>query len=339
MDKKPTLEEVITQKYEKYIKPVILKNKKEFNERNNNTQEIFNTTKSTVPIQKIKLIILILSALPFALIKIAPFLVSIIIPIIVLLGFALPVYVIYKMFKTCKSYYNLKDNILSDSYEEKIKQEIMPAFCNFFKDLHWQNGKEYTNSDIYTNSYVTQGGIGKITIEERFYGTHKECDFEIAKGRPAAYSNNFKKPKHNLASSYVYIKINTKKAFYSHTILFPAGYVNTPKLNKIQLNDSFINKNYNIYSNDETEAMKLITSKLIEKIINARESILQYDLSICFFEKSLIISIPVYKNDIFNIIRLDSDIDNPRIYIKLFNEVMDMIKIVDYFKDVAIQDF
>lgn len=103
------------------------------------------------------------------------------------------------------------------------------------------------------------------------------------------------------------------------------------ELPQIKLEDTVFDKKYRAYSSDEVEGRYLITTAFMERFKNIQTVFGTKLVKCSFFNEYLMFSILSLKNH-FEIGNLFISLDNPKQFERLFNEIISIYLLIDYFK-------
>ena len=217
---------------------------------------------------------------------------------------------------------------IQKSFENKIKEKIMPTACSCFVDMKWQEGS-YTDSSIFTSSYLISN-YSYDDYDDIFYGSYHDVKFEIIESKFTTHSG-----KHSITIfDGVIVKLEMNKHFTSHTVIKPDMFLNIPpsfKLHHTELEDPEFNKKFDVYTNDEVEARYLITPSFMERLKNMETAFMARTATCVFYNNFLMIALPT-GSDLFSLCSLFKPVDDPKQFFRMYDEIESIIKLIDYFK-------
>ncbi len=217
---------------------------------------------------------------------------------------------------------------IKKSFENTIKEKIMPIVCGCFGDFKWSCGS-YPDGKFFSKSGVipeyTSGSYDDI-----FTGCHKDTKIEIVESE---YERGSGKNRQTVFNGVI-IKLDMNKKFTSHTIIKPNGLFHQSPISGLhftELEDVEFNKKFDVFTNDETDARYLITPTFMERLKNMETAFCANRVSCAFYDKFLIIALYTTK-DLFSICSLVKTICDSNQYFKMYEEIMSIVKLIDHFK-------
>lgn len=211
---------------------------------------------------------------------------------------------------------------LQASFNLKLKNVIMPVFCECIGNIQWHHGPQQFSNDmilIKKSRLLLLAGLN-ITFDDTFTGITKK-------------GNWFKISEVILNCNQVFIFLKLKGKNYSNTIL--TSKCETPyscmMLKKIQLEDVKLDKIYNIYSDDEVEARYLLNPSLMEKISNLENTYGGNRANLSFFDNNLVIQI--ITTDAFQFGSLFTSVNDISPFLYLYKEILAVQELVEYFEN------
>lgn len=215
------------------------------------------------------------------------------------------------------------------SFEKKIKTDtIMPLVCKCFENLSW--GSAYTSTGFIIKPSRIIQDYDSYSCDDVFEGQHHNVNFKIIE---ISCTKSSGKNSHTVFKGVV-VKLDMNKNFTGHTLIRPASLVhlNIPrKLKRTKLEDVEFEKRFNVFTDDEVEARYLITPSFMERLNEMKVAFKANSVSCAFYEKSLLIALSTGK-DLFSIGSLFKRIDDPKQFFTMFEEILSIIKLIDYFK-------
>ena len=220
-------------------------------------------------------------------------------------------------------------HLIKKFFESSIKNKIMPFVCSCFGNMRWTD-LPYLGDDklFYRAGIVPQ--FTSHDYDDIFTGSYKNVNFEILE---AEYEIGSGKSRQTVFKGVI-IKLDMNKQFKSHTVIKPDNLINIsplPNLHHTQLEDTQFNKKFDVYTNDEIEARVLITPAFMERLKNMKVAFGSSGISCAFYEQYLIIALKTNK-DLFSICSLIKPIDDRQKYKQMYEEILSIIKLIDYFK-------
>ncbi len=103
-------------------------------------------------------------------------------------------------------------------------------------------------------------------------------------------------------------------------------------LEEVKLEDPVFSKKFNVYSSDQVEARYLVTTAFMERFLNIKTAFDTKHIKCAFFDENrLMISLPTNKN-VFEIGSINTSLKNPKSINYLYNELVSILKLIEYFK-------
>lgn len=215
------------------------------------------------------------------------------------------------------------------SFENKVKKEIMPVFCSFYEDLRWYKGSGCKKLASIENSCLLPNYTRK-KYDDIFSGSYKDVCFTIAEARYSGRLRDTESP----GFHGVILKFEMNKAFVGHTVVWPHVLLaESPAkhLKRTVLEDINFEKKYDVFCNDEIEARYLITPSFMERLTNMKTVFSACEVHCAFYHRSLYIALQTSK-DLFSICDLAHPVNDFSQYDQMYNEIISIFELVDYFK-------
>ena len=217
---------------------------------------------------------------------------------------------------------------IKKSFENKIKEKIMPTVCGCFGDMKWSH-EIYTDGKIFSESCV----VPTFTSEEYddiFKGSYKDVHIEIVESEFDVGSGKSRRTVFN----GVIIKLDMNKHFTSHTVVKPNSLMHSspsPKLSRTELEDVEFNKKFDVFTTDEIDARYLLTPTFMERLKSMKTAFNANNISCAFYGRLLLVALST-KKDLFSICSLVKPIDDRVQYTQMYEEIVSIIKLIDHFK-------
>lgn len=233
--------------------------------------------------------------------------------------------------------------IIKKDFENRIKEKIMPTVCQCFSNLSWNVGDysghvhNLVGGPVYGmegGKYFVSAGLFKDYSREKyddvFVGTHKGVKFDIIESDFIKGSGKYQE----VVFSGVIVKLDMNKNFKGHTLIKPDSmFHSSPKegLRHTVLEDTVFEGKFDVYTDDEVEARYLITTAFMERLNNMKTAFRATGISCAFYNQNLIIGLST-SQDLFSICSLFKPIDDASQYFQMYEEIVSIIKLIDYFK-------
>ena len=217
---------------------------------------------------------------------------------------------------------------IKKDFENKIKSKIMPTVCSCFGDLTWQEGGYW-----YENLFMDSCAVPVFTSSECddvFQGSYKDVKIDIVE---AAYTRGSGKNR-TVVFDGVIVKLSMNKDFKNHTVITPDSILHTPphvELHHTTLEDVVFEKKFDVFTNDDVEARYLITPSFMQRLNNVKTAFKANRIRCAFFYDQLIISLSTNK-DLFSLCSLIKPMDDSQQFFQMYEEIVSIIKLIDYFK-------
>ena len=217
---------------------------------------------------------------------------------------------------------------IKKSFENKIKDKIMPDVCKCFDNLAWDQG-EYSDGAVFGDSNL----IPQFSSEEYddiFYGKYRDVNFEIVESEFDIGSGKNRRTVFN----GVIVRLDMNKNFQGKTVIRPDSLFHMPPsaaLRHTTLEDVVFEKKFDVYTDDEVEARYLITPSFMERLNNMKVAFNADAVSCAFYGKYLFVALHTSK-DLFSLCSLVKPVNDGKQFFQMFEEILSIIKLIDYFK-------
>ena len=223
----------------------------------------------------------------------------------------------------------------SKYFQKSVKNAIMPIVCSCFPDLKWISDRKHE-----TEIYINLGLLPKqypsaipsyysyINYDDCFEGKYKGIDYVIEEVEAGTYNKGVNYP--SFDGIIIQFKINKK--FKGHTVIVPDNSFFIPnKLHRTQLEDVVFEKNYNVYTNDDVEARYLINPSFMTRINEINSKFSTKEISAVFYSGVLFLALNIGE-DLFNYGSIINSLNDPKPFIKMSEEIISILKLIDHFK-------
>lgn len=218
--------------------------------------------------------------------------------------------------------------LFKKSFENKLKAKIMPVLAKTFEQLSWSHGK-YKDKDLFTNACLIDS-YTSASFDDIFRGKNNDVDFEIIESR---FTKRSGKNEITVFSGAI-VKLKMNKNFTGHTIIRPDSFTHKSPSSKLwhtTLEDVSFEKRYDVFTNDEVEARYLITPSFMERLNKIKVAFGSESLNCAFYQDCLLIALWSDK-DLFAIGSLFKPVDDAKQYFTMYEEIVSIVKLIDYFK-------
>lgn len=234
------------------------------------------------------------------------------------------------------------------SFENSVKEKIMPLICCCFENLYWTNGEfanYYDDSKLFkASNIIIDYRKCSEEYEDIFEGTYNNVEYKILE-RLLVINPNFilSRKEHEC----VLIKLKMNKSFSGNTVVETkrkikrGGLMSTLSYDyenflngsnkRTDLEDSIFNKKYDVYTDDEVEARYLLTSAFMQRLKDLKVAFKADRIRCAFYKDYLLIGLFTTK-DLFSICSIFRKIDDTKQFFSLYEEIVSIIKLIDHFK-------
>lgn len=213
-------------------------------------------------------------------------------------------------------------------FENQIKKQIMPIVCACFGNLKWSEGS-YPGGHVFKDSYVIPT-YNSVSYDDIFQGVYKDVHLDIVEGHFTYRSGR----NQSTVFQGILVKLDMNKKFNSHTIIKPDSMLHispSRSLKHTVLEDVKFEKNYDVFTNDPVDARYLITPSFMVRLNNMKTAFGVNKVSCAFHDNKLIIALQTNK-DVFSLCSLVKPIDDSKQYYIMYEEIVSILKLIDYFK-------
>ena len=218
---------------------------------------------------------------------------------------------------------------IKKSFENKIKDKIMPSVCKCFGNINWKKCFLYESRNVFQVSNLIPY-FSSSNFDDYFSGNYKDVGFEIIESEFSAGSGKNRRTVFN----GVIVKLDMNKRFHGNTVIRPDSMFHTsPSSNLVHttLEDVIFEKKFDVYTDDEVEARYLITPSFMERLNNMKVAFNADAVSCAFYEKYLFVALHTRK-DLFSLCSLIKPVNDGKQFFQMFEEILSIIKLIDYFK-------
>lgn len=215
------------------------------------------------------------------------------------------------------------------NFESKIKEHIMPLTCKCYDNLIWKY------CDCSFENLVLPSCIFPMfncaVYDDNFKGKYKNVNYEI---NEASYINKIDSNHKSVVFKGALIKLDMNKSFKGNTVIRPDSLLHIPpklSLKHTTLEDVNFEKKYDVFTDDEVEARYLITPSFMDRLNNMKLAFNAEKVYCAFYKKYLLIGLSV-KKDLFSVCSLVKPINDSKQFFVMFEEILSIIKLIDYFK-------
>ena len=217
---------------------------------------------------------------------------------------------------------------IKKDFERKIKALIMHIICQCIGNLKWScNG--YNQSIIFSATELIDS-YDHVEYDDIFSGEFKDVNYEIIESKFTIGSGKNK----TTVFDGVIIKLDMNKSFKGRAVIRPNTLLHTspsPILKHTELEDVDFEKRFDVFTDDEVEARYLITPSFMERLNEMQVAFKADKVSCAFYNKYLFVALHT-SEDLFSICSLFKRVDDKKQFFTMFEEILSIIKLIDYFK-------
>ena len=228
-------------------------------------------------------------------------------------------------------------SIISKNFENSVKKQIMPILCKAIGNISWAQSPMISH-DLYVNSYILHSRFDKVEVDDVFKGSYKDVNYNIVEAR--YFKKEVRHTKEGRKTEYVnifnglLITLDMNKNFNSHTVVktnMLGRFLTNNELKHTVLEDIEFEKKFDVLTNDEVEARYLLTTSFMEKLKNLQMSFRASFIEYAFYQDKMIIAFDSLPN-MFHVGSIWKSLIDERQYFQMFEEILSIIKLIDYFK-------
>lgn len=230
--------------------------------------------------------------------------------------------------------------VLKKDFEKKVKQKVIKSFLSFFGDFKWSM-KQHLSQSLLESSGLT-GHIDRIESDDYFKGSFNNIGITISE-MTLIREMLVSFIRHDEIKFFkgIFIKLDLTKEISSHTIiienlslcpkLFTQLPVIFPGLEKIKLEDPDFNRQFDVFSNNQTEARFLLTTTFMERFKHLKEIFNTNHIRASFQNNSVLIAISSNK-DLFVLGNITKPVTDTQEVQTLFEEFAAVLSLIEVLK-------
>ena len=208
----------------------------------------------------------------------------------------------------------------------------MNKVCSCFEKLKWSEGS-YDKEDLFKKSNLICEEYSYSSYDDIFKGEYKSITYEIIEAEFIKEEGRRRKTKKCIYSGVI-IKLDMNKRFKGNTVIKPDTFMHISPISSLRhttLEDVNFEKKFDVFTNDEVEARYLITPTFMERLKNMKVSFLASKVECAFYDNYLLIGLHTNK-DLFSVGSLINRVNDSKQFFKMFEEILSIVKLIDYFK-------
>lgn len=226
----------------------------------------------------------------------------------------------------------------SKVFENRIKKELMPILCRCFENLKWVESPR-VNHSLFKNSGIITKRYDEYDIDDVFVGSFKDVSIEIVEVEYVDItrertSDGKTRVQRNTIFDGVIITLDMNKNFISHTLVKSDKLFKTSGVQGLRhttLEDPIFEKSFDVFTNDEVDARYLLTPSFMERLVNVKTIYNSSKITCAFYNDKLILAMDV-RRDMFKIGSLFKKVNDEKAFMKMYEELESIIKLIDHFK-------
>ncbi len=220
--------------------------------------------------------------------------------------------------------------VVKKTFENKLKKNIKKDVCKCFGELKWKNNFYNAKNLFYIANLVEKYTDSRF--DDVFYGQYKGVNYEIIEAE--LIRRNVRGKCDQTLFTGCIVKLDMNKRFNGNTVIYPETLMHKSPFKELrytELEDCVFEKRFDVFTDDEVEARYLITPSFMERLSNLKTAFSAIKIYCSFYDKELLIGLYTEK-DLFSIGSLRKPANDPKQFFTLFEQILSIIKLIDYFK-------
>ena len=220
-------------------------------------------------------------------------------------------------------------------YKKKSKNTgIMKDFASFFGTFEYEFERTLPD-DLLEYSHIFKD-FDRNTGDDFFIGSYKDVGITIAEEKlQKIFYYNERKKKVNIFKG-ICVMLDMNKPFEGRTVVLKdGGMFNILKrisgMQKVQLEDLFFEKIFEVFSDDQIEARYLLTTAFMERVLKLRDLFGGKSIQFSFFNDKLLFAIPTNKDMFEPCSFFKTAINKPQVDL-VFDQFYTVFSIIDILK-------
>ena len=219
-------------------------------------------------------------------------------------------------------------------YKKHAKKAVMPEFIKYFGDFKYTYMGTIDKDIIYKSLLFDT--FNQRKGDDYFSGIYLNTKMTISEEDLTYITIRDKKLHVKQIFKGIIIQLEMNKNFSSKTVVFKdKGIFNflqqSGGLQKVALEDSIFEKEFEVYSNDQLEARYLLTTAFMERMLAVRNAYKTNKIQFSFFDNSLLIAINTPKN-MFESTSLFRKTTDRKIINQAFEQFLSVMSIIELLK-------
>lgn len=219
-------------------------------------------------------------------------------------------------------------------YKRKAKNQVMPEFIKYFGDFEYTFmnciDDDTIRKSLLFDRYNTHLG------DDYFCGCFQEVGMTVSEENLQFAERQEKSISIQKVFNGIIILLEMNKNFAGQTVVLKdKGIFNAfnqiKGLQKIALEDSLFEKEFEVYSNDQLEARYLLTTAFMERMLKVRQAYKSRKIQFSFFDNKLLIAIDCKKN-MFESTSLFRKTTDRKLIDETFEQIISVMAIIELLK-------
>lgn len=219
--------------------------------------------------------------------------------------------------------------MIKKGFENNIKKRLMPIVFSCIEELRRVESTYSYNEKIFEYSHLIPEFV-KSRYDDIFYGKYNGVNFEIIESE--FVSNNGKRGLKVFDG--VIIKLDMDNRFIGHTLICPKSLLHlspSKNLKLLEFEDINFAEKFEVFTDDEADAKSLITSLFIERLNKIQTNFFADKIACSFYGNYLLVALHTNKN-LFPSCSFLKSVDDNKQYFQFYEEILSIMKLIDYFK-------
>lgn len=224
-------------------------------------------------------------------------------------------------------------------YKRKSKSQVMPEFIKYFGDFHYEY-QSYIDDTILNMSKLFKD-YNCHSGDDFFDGKYKDVQMIISEENLVYQTTDSKgRSRNSQVFKGIVIMLEMNKNFKGQTIVLKDwGIFNSfhklgvwgNRMQKITLEDSIFEKEFEVYGSDQLEARYLLTTAFMERMLKVRDAYKTNKIQFSFFDNKLLIAIKTNQN-MFESTSIFRSCTDRKMIDETFEQFVSVMAIIDILK-------
>lgn len=220
-------------------------------------------------------------------------------------------------------------------FKNKSKNHLMPDLVKYFGDFSYVY-ECFIDDDTLRKSQLFNG-YNRHSGDDYFSGVYQNVTITVSEEELLYHTHNGKRSSTTTVFDGIVIMLSMNKKFSGQTVVFKDwGLFNSFHklgcgLQKIALEDSVFEKEFEVYGSDQLEARYLLTTAFMERMLKVKNVFHGQKIQFSFFDNKLLIAVNTSQNmfESTSIFRKTSD---RRLVDETFEQIVSIMGVVDILK-------